>query len=159
MNESDYFQKNCLAKLEDFVFKPSISTLGQNYTLYEHVNNSVYLPLAMNQTNYVTLRENLFNLIFNKKNLNILEGRNLNTNYDDFSESVVKNFNSIKTQMSKDQFNNENIVKIMVRILKNFHIYWNSLRLSNLTDKASSDTKRIMSTLVDNYASKENSLY
>lgn len=64
----------------------------------------------MNQTNYVTLRENLFNLIFNKKDINILDGRNLNTNYDDFRQSIVKNFNSIKTQMSKDQFDNKNVV-------------------------------------------------
>ena len=57
----------------------------------------------------------------------------------------MKNFNSIKNQMSTDSFNNEDLVRIMIRILKNFHVYWNSLRLSNLSDKASIDTKRIVS--------------
>lgn len=62
----------------------------------------------------------------------LLHGQKLNTDFQEFENSVRNTFEKIEegaTAKNKDQL----LINGMENILKDFHIYWNSMRLRKKT--------------------------
>lgn len=86
-----------------------------------------------------------------------MAGKNLSTNFQQFEENVLKKFTDLQRKASKAS--EKETTDTMVELLKQFHIYWNGLRLNNDLARAKGETKNIMKKIMQNYQMKESMLF
>ena len=71
----------------------------------------------------------------------------------------MNNFNLLESHTSTENPSHDEITAMMIKILKNFHVYWNSLRINGELGRAKVETKNLMLKLLQDYHIKESFLF
>ena len=153
------FDQLCMRNLEDATFKPlGDFNIDQN-TFFDYLRNNIYRPLAYNMQRKESLSGILNDLVFLDDSHSLIRGNVPKDNYGDFEERILKHFQTAEGKTSDMEKNQGEISNILIEILKEFHIYWNSLRYRGQIDKVKVDTKEVMRNILREYEIKEKFLY
>ena len=153
------FDQLCARNLEDSTFKPlGDFNIDQN-TFFDYIRNNIYRPLAYNMQRKESLSGILDDLVFLDDSHSLIKGNVPEDNYGDFEERILKYFQTAEGKTSDMEKNQGDISEILIQILKEFHIYWNSLRYKGQIDKVKVDTKEVMRNILREYEIKEKFLY
>lgn len=98
------------------------------------------MPLAYRKSKKGTFTQNLLDLVNLDHTSSIIDNDNLNTNYSMLQKQVLDNFSKIEIRSDDPKSSHDEIAEIMIEILKNFHVYWNSLRLTDNLDRVKVET-------------------
>lgn len=146
-------KNTCVRKIEENLFKKLTPGYG-HIELWNLFNKNLYKPLAYNISRKSNILEILEDLFFLTKDKNLISNKDMDKSYDMFENKVLQDFRFIEENGTDD----DQIVasnKSFVEILKDFHIYWNSLRDNDQILKARTDTMKIMDNLLTQYSVKE----
>jgi hypothetical protein len=136
----------CLVKIEEKFF--AFNNLRKHdYSYFVFFRKNVFKPLALRINNKGGMYQ-LFDDIIKSDQHELLKKENLNTNFDEFYEEILKSFKEIIEKGYDYNTNSEKIKNLIIKILQNFHIYWNSLRIAKLDDRIYPDTKDIVTNLI-----------
>ena len=148
--------KSCVHSIEKNIFKKLPVAFGHK-DLWQLFNNNIYKPLAYNLSKKSNILEILNDLFF-VTDFNMISNKDLHSNYEDFENKILHDFKLIETIGSDDdqiQATNNSLVEL----LKDFHIYWNSLRNKNQINRARKDTLKILEILLSQHQVKEKFVY
>ena len=126
---------------------------------YEYLSDNIYRPLAYEVDKKDTLSDLLKDLIFLESDRSLINAESPDMEYNDFQSKILDQFSRIQGMTSDMDKHHEPISNIMVELLKNFHIYWNTLRSKDQIDKVKSDTMQIMRNILKEYEVQEKFLY
>lgn len=153
------FDQLCAENLEASTFKPlGDFNIDQN-GFFDYIRNNIYRPLAYNMQRKESLSGILDDLIFLDDSHSLIKGNVPEDTYGDFEDRILKYFQTAEGKTSDMEKNQGDISEILVQILKEFHIYWNSLRYKGQIDKVKVDTKEVMRNILREYQIKEKFLY
>ena len=153
------FDQLCAENLEASTFKPlGDFNIDQN-GFFDYIRNNIYRPLAYNMQRKDSLSGILDDLIFLDDSHSLIKGNVPEDTYGDFEDRILKYFQTAEGKTSDMEKNQGDISEILVQILKEFHIYWNSLRYKGQIDKVKVDTKEVMRNILREYEIKEKFLY
>lgn len=142
----------CEGEIADSLLKPLNEVNSKDNSLFQHLNNNVYRPLSYsvgkNRYSFLDALEELLNLdpdnMAIKKDLPI-------PNFNQFKSMMVGGFSQIAQYSAKFDANKDLISKIIMDMLKNFHIYWNVKRQRNQIDSTKINTYSILKEIITRY--------
>lgn len=153
------FNQICATALEETTFKPMGNFDADSEEFYTYLSNNVYKPLAYHVEKKDALSDVLKDLIFIEDNKSLIGKEMPLQTYSDFEDGILGEFRKIENMTNDMDSNHGSISDIVIQLLKRFHIYWNTLRSKNQIDKAKVDTKELMRGILEEYQTKEKSLY
>lgn len=122
------------------------------------MNELIYNPLAMNSTTENNMTSNLIQMILVQDDMKLMPKIKFDTRIEDFNSAILKNFQQgIEKTKEKGWF--KSVTENWTNILKDFHVFWNSLRNSNRIDKVGKVTKDVLRKILQRYSVKENYYY
>ena len=152
------YNQICLNKLQNSKFGILSDPNFGNSKLFNYLNEEIYKPIACNVLKRSTISEVITDLYNISSENSLLDKKTLNINYNDFEEEVLKLYANLEKTM-KVEDNGKQLNKGIVDILKNFHIYWNSLRLAKKIKRVKYDTMDVMRNLLTQNDVKQKFLF
>ena len=149
----------CLNKLQNAEFSALSKISWGHEKLFDFFNNEIYKPIAYNIKKKSSMSEVITDLYNANESNSLLDSENLNVNYEDFEEEILKTFQDLENNVEIGEEGQKMIKKNIVDILRNFHVYWNSLRLSDQVRRVKTDTKSVMGNLLGQNEVKEKFLF
>lgn len=145
----------CDGDLADELFLPLGDTTKHGTEVFDHFNEHVYQPLSYkvypNRFAFADALQDMLNL--DKDNLMIkadLPIPDLKT----FKEMILGGFAEISNYAMDFDANKPVIAKLIMDILKHFHIYWNVKRQKNEIDSTKVNTYSILNEIIKQYRSQ-----
>jgi hypothetical protein len=138
------FSNICDDSLESAVIAPVGEFRENGIDFYDFLNKNIYMPLAYKRKKRGTFTQNLLDLSNLDLNSTILNKATMNTNFNTLEKQVLKNFGKIQFNSDQPKQTHEKIAASMIEILKNFHVYWNSLRVNKEMDRVKIETQNLM---------------
>lgn len=158
-DKEEGFDQLCLSNLESAALKPLGTFRDSDSDFWNYLNEKIYMPLAYNVDKKGSLSELINDLVFLDDKKSILYNQSNNTNYNQFKDAVLRNFETIEGDTSDMDKRQKQIGGLMTNILKDFHLYWNNLRRKDKIDRVKIDTKSLMKNLLQQYDVKEKFLF
>lgn len=149
----------CAKQIEESTFKVLGAFDSDPDEFYNHLSNNIYKPLAYDIEKKNNLSDVLKDLLFIDKQNSLMSKYHNDSSYSDFESEILNKFMKIEEMTNDMDTNHTSISDIMIQLLKQFHIYWNRLRSKGQIDKAKVDTKEIVRNILQQYKTKEKSLY
>lgn len=153
------FNSLCATALEEQTFQPLGNFDADPDEFYGYLDSNIYKPLAYSVDKKDTLSDVLKDLIFIDERSSMIGSDSPEETYANFETGILDHFAKIQGMTSDMDSNHDEISKIMVQLLKRFHIYWNTLRSKDQIDKVKVDTKEVMRNILKEYEVKEKFLF
>lgn len=153
------FDPVCAERLSESMLNPLGSFDTNSDEVYGYLADNIYSPLAYDVAKKDSLSELLKDLIFLDNRKAMIAGNAQDDSLSNFSEKTLEQFSRISGLTSDMDKNHENISNISTDLLKNFHVYWNTLRARDEVGRVKEDTKQIMRNILKEYEVKEQFLF
>lgn len=142
----------CDGDLADMLFMPLGDVNAHGGDLFNHFNGHVYQPLSYkvfpHRFSFADSLQDLLNL--DKDNLMIHKNMPI-PDFNRFKEIILGGFAEIANYAADFDANKPLISKIILDILKHFHIYWNVKRQNNEIDSTKINTYTIIKSIIGRY--------
>lgn len=142
----------CDGDLADMLFMPLGDVNSHGGDLFNHFNSHVYQPLSYkvfpNRFSFADSLQDLLNL--DKDNLMIHKNMPI-PDFNRFKQIILGGFAEIANYAADFDANKPLISKIILDILKHFHIYWNVKRQNNEIDSTKINTYTIIKSIIGRY--------
>lgn len=152
-NYDESFNQLCPKNLQKAVFKDVGEFREDGNNFWRFLNEKIYRPLAFDVSKGGSVSEMIKQLVLLSDDHTELAGMKLNPTFDSFESKVLDDFKILEVHAADE--NHEEISELMVNILRNFHLHWNALRLTNQLDRVKSETKNMMKRILQTYRVKE----
>ena len=154
--QNDTQEKNpyslCDGDLADQLFLPLGDVNKHGTEVFDHFNEHVYQPLSYkvypNRFSFADALQDMLNL--DKDNLMIKSEMPI-PDFQTFQSMILGGFAEISNYASDFDSNKPIISKLILDILKHFHIYWNVKRQQNQVDTTKVNTYSVLKALVKQY--------
>lgn len=142
----------CDGDLADQLFQPLGDVNAHGTEVFDHFNQKVYQPLSYkvypNRFSFADALQDMLNL--DKDNLMIHADMPI-PDQTKFKQMILGGFAEIANYASDFDANKPLISKLVLDILKHFHIYWNVKRQANQVDSTKVNTFAILQAIVKRY--------
>lgn len=142
----------CDGDLADHLFLPLGDVNKHGTEVFDHFNEHVYQPLSYkiypNRFSFADALQDMLNL--DKDNLMIKAEMPI-PDFKTFQSMILGGFAEISNYASDFDANKPLISKLILDILKHFHIYWNVKRQQNQVDSTKLNTYSILQAIVKQY--------
>lgn len=146
--------EECLDKMSFKIFD-SLGEDNNKSKMFNSLNENVYRPLGYVKEKKNTIASLLIDAMdTDEENKKILD-LDFPTNYGGFENMILESFSKMEKDSSDMENNKDDIKGTIKKILTSFHLYWNTLRSKNMTDKIRVDTKAILRNILRIYEKKE----
>lgn len=142
----------CDGDLADQLFMPLGDVNAHGTEVFDHFNQKVYQPLSYkvypNRFSFADALQDMLNL--DKDNLMIHADLPI-PDQTKFQQMILGGFAEIANYASDFDANKPLISKLILDILKHFHIYWNVKRQANQIDSTKINTYSILQAIIKKY--------
>lgn len=149
----------CEGDLADALFSPLGSVNTHVSNIYNHLNNNIYKPLSYKvYPDRFSYSDALHDMLFlDKDNLMIKKDLPI-PDFTQFQSMILGGFAEIANYASNFDANKPIISKLILDILKHFHIYWNVKRQQNQIDSTKINTYSILKKIIQRYREENYSM-
>ena len=146
--------QECLDKMSFKIFE----AFGQDNNkskMFNALNENVYRPLGYTKEKKNTIAELFIDAMDTEKENKKILNLDFPTNYGGFENMILDSFKKMEKDSGDMENNNKDVKDTIKKILTSFHLYWNTLRSKNMTDKIRIDTKAIIRNILSIYQKNE----
>lgn len=149
----------CDGDLADMLFLPLGAANTHVSQIYNHLNNAIYRPLSYKMSpNRFSYSDALHDMLFLDKD-NLMIQKNLPIpDFSKFQNMILGGFAQIANYASDFDANKPIISKIVLDILKHFHIYWNVKRQQKQVDSTKVNTYSILKKIIQRYREQNDAM-
>lgn len=149
--DEDEVKSLCDDAIRNSLLYPMSKSDHHALDLFNYLNKNIYLPLGVDMAPKYYYPDVLSDLFFlNEKNYMITKDVRIPTN-EQFAKEVSNIFSDIETYSSEFEANKDLISKLIVDVLKRFHIFWNVHRTKSQMHSVGKNTLSIIKYIISKY--------